>query len=63
MDKERICKFFIVTEEKLKFCVLCNMTTNLHSHLGGEKNLNIFFSTGKKRTICKLKNSNAKKTT
>ncbi len=46
--------------EKPKFCALCNMITN---HLGGKKNLNMFFSTGKKRTISKLKNSNAEKTT
>jgi hypothetical protein len=43
MDKEIICKFFIVTEEKLKFCALCNMTTNLHSHLGGKKISILFF--------------------
>jgi hypothetical protein len=30
-------------EGKLKFCALCIMTTNLHSHLGGKKSQNIFF--------------------
>jgi hypothetical protein len=50
-------------KEKLKFCALCNMTTNLHSHLGGKKSQIFFVSTGKKRTISELKNSNAKNTT
>lgn len=50
-------------KERLKFCALCNMTTNLHSHLGGKNSQTYIFSTGKKRTISKLKKSTAKKTT